>query len=194
VAPIVNRPVATIAEPMMRVQNTEYALGNLIADAQRAAARSDIAVMNSGGIRTGLAQGVATYGSLFEIMPFDNTLHRVTASGRAVRAYLEQLLDEQGRPDAHVSGARLTYDPARPAGQRILAVTVGGAPLRDDRTYTLVMNNFMATGRDGLALAAAAAKSEPLDLRVLDAVIDHLQAQRGPVRAPAVDRFVRVGR
>ena len=123
--------------------------GALIADSQRAATRADIAVMNNGGIRADLRAGPVNYGSLFEILPFDNVLYRVTAPGAAVRAYLERLV-EKGAPDMHASGVRVTYDLGRPAGQRITAAEVGGAPLRDDRTYTVAMNSFMATGDYGL--------------------------------------------
>ena len=193
VAPVVNRPVATIAEPLLRVPHSEYALGNLVADSQREVARGDIAVMNNGGIRADLRAGPANYGSLFEILPFDNALYRVTASGAAVRAYFERLL-ESGAPDAHVSGVRVAYDPARPVGQRITAISVGDAPLRDDRTYTVVMNSFMATGEEGRPLTDRAASSAPAGMVDLDALVAYLRAHPGPVRPPAVGRFVRAGR
>jgi 2',3'-cyclic-nucleotide 2'-phosphodiesterase (5'-nucleotidase family) len=73
VASLVNRHVATIPVTLTR-QGNQYPLGNLIADAQRWAAKGDVAIMNNGGIRTELRAGEATYGSLFEIQPFGNTL------------------------------------------------------------------------------------------------------------------------
>ena len=73
VAAEMSRPIAQIAEPLRR-SGRQYALGNLIADAQRAAGKADVAVMNNGGIRADLQAGQATYGSLFEIQPFGNTL------------------------------------------------------------------------------------------------------------------------
>ena len=73
VASIVARPIATVSEDMPR-RGDQYALGNLIADAQRAAAHADVAIMNNGGIRADLHAGPASYGSLFEIQPFGNLL------------------------------------------------------------------------------------------------------------------------
>jgi 2',3'-cyclic-nucleotide 2'-phosphodiesterase (5'-nucleotidase family) len=49
-----SRRVAELAEGLPREPDEQYALGNLIADAQRWAARADVAIMNNGGIRRGL--------------------------------------------------------------------------------------------------------------------------------------------
>jgi 2',3'-cyclic-nucleotide 2'-phosphodiesterase/3'-nucleotidase len=51
VGPQIHRVIAELADPLHK-SSAEYALGRLIADAQRAATGSQIAVMNNGGIRT----------------------------------------------------------------------------------------------------------------------------------------------
>jgi 5'-nucleotidase len=183
VAAEMSRPVAQIAEPLRR-SGRQYALGNLIADAQRAAGKADVAVMNNGGIRADLQAGQATYGSLFEIQPFGNTLYRLTVRGRDLRAYLERLV---GRDDlnAHVSGVNIVYLPAKPPGSRISTVTMAdGKPLRDDATYTLVISNFLLGGGDGLGLAGEAIKTEPLGIPDIDALVSYVRAQRQPLRMP----------
>ena len=183
VAAEMSRPVAQIAEPLRR-SGRQYALGNLIADAQRAAGRADVAVMNNGGIRADLQAGQATYGSLFEIQPFGNTLYRLTVRGRDLRAYLERLV---GRDDlnAHVSGVSLVYLPAKPPGSRISTVTMAdGRPLRDDATYTMVLSNFLVGGGDGLGLAGAAIKTEPLGIPDIDALVNYVRTQPQPLRVP----------
>jgi 2',3'-cyclic-nucleotide 2'-phosphodiesterase (5'-nucleotidase family) len=183
VAAEMSRPVAQIAEPLRR-SGRQYALGNLVADAQRAAGKADVAVMNNGGIRADLQAGQATYGNLFEIQPFGNTLYRLTVRGRDLRAYLERLV---GRDDlnAHVSGVSVVYLPAKPPGSRISTVTMAdGKPLRDDATYTLVLSNFLLGGGDGLGVAGGAIRTEPLGIVDIDALVSYVRAQRQPVRAP----------
>src|SRR2546423_12616702 len=96
VASLVNRQVANIPATLAR-QGSQYPLGNLIADAQRWAAKGDVAIMNNGGIRTDLRAGEATYGSLFEIQPFGNVLYALTMSGAQLRGLLEAML---GKPPA----------------------------------------------------------------------------------------------
>ncbi len=179
---IVERPIATVAETMRR-GGPQYALGNLIADAQRAATRADIAVMNNGGIRTDLWAGPATYGSLFEIAPFGNLLLRITASGDAIRRYFENAVSGRN-VFIHISGATIRFDPSKPAGSRLVDVEIGGARLDPARTYTIAMSDFMATGGDGLALGGSDARTEALGIVDLDALIAYVQSRPGGVVRP----------
>src|SRR5829696_2997257 len=155
VAPIVNRPIAKIAEELEE-KGPQYPLGNLIADAMRAEGQGDVAVMNNGGIRTGLHAGTATYGELFEIQPFGNLLYRVTVSGAALRAYLERLVARQ-ESRVHVSGLTMTYDSTAAAGARLGTVTLAnGAPLDTSAQYRVILNDFMALGGEGLGFTSGA--------------------------------------
>jgi 2',3'-cyclic-nucleotide 2'-phosphodiesterase (5'-nucleotidase family) len=191
VAPIVARPIATVAGNMPR-RGDQYALGNLIADAQRAAAHADIGVMNNGGIRTELHAGPVSYGALFEVQPFGNMLVRLTVNGRDLRRYLESFV-ARGAPRVHVSGVVVHYDPARRAGSRIISADVGGVPLDDAREYTVAFTDFMATGGEGLGLAKSAAKQEALGIIDLDALITFMQSQPGGVVRPdAAPRLIPV--
>jgi len=189
VAGLVSQEVAMIAEPMPR-DGEQYALGNLIADAQRRVGRADAAVVNNGGIRTGLKAGSVTYGELYEIQPFANTLHRLTVRGRDLRAYIERLLD-RGEPNYHFAGIGVAYNPIKPRGQRLRSLIQGnGTPIDPAKSYTIVMNDFLATGGEGLELARKASRDEILDVNDLDALSAYLRALPQPVRAPAVNRLV----
>jgi 2',3'-cyclic-nucleotide 2'-phosphodiesterase (5'-nucleotidase family) len=188
VADLVARPIATLAETMDG-RGSQHALGNFIADAQRMAARADVAVMNNGGIRASLRAGPVTYGSLFEVQPFANTLVRVTVRGLDLREYFERIVSRDS-VRAHVSGALVRYDPARAPGARVVSATVGGAPLDDGRTYTVAYNDFMASGGDNLSLAAVATVTEPVDVVDLDALIAFARAQPGGVIKPDATRRI----
>jgi 5'-nucleotidase len=183
------RVVATIAEAMPKGPGDQYAVGNLIADAQRAATRADVAIMNNGGIRTGLRAGPATFGALFELQPFGNTLYVLTVRGRDLRAQLEWMV-RGAAPPWHVSGLAVTYDPARPVGRRVLSATLAdGTPLDDDRSYTVACNDFLVPGGEGFALAQHAAAVTPTDIVDLDALVRYLGSRPQPVRAPGEVRL-----
>ncbi len=182
VAALVSQPIAKLAATMER-RGTQYALGNFIADAQRVAAKADVAVMNNGGIRAELRAGDVTYGSLFEIQPFANTLVKVTLRGKDLRAYLEALVGKDELRE-HVSGVIVRFDKSKPSGSRIVSVTVGGAPLDDARSYTLAYTDFMATGAEGLKNAAVALSQVSADMVDLDALIAFARSQPGGVIAP----------
>lgn len=57
------------------------ALLNLATDAYRARTGTQIALANPGGIRTSLPAGPITYGKVFEILPFENTIVTMKISG-----------------------------------------------------------------------------------------------------------------
>lgn len=191
VAPLVNRPVASIATDLLR-SGTEYPLGNLIADAMRVEGKGDVAVMNNGGIRANLRAGPATYGSLFEIQPFGNVLYRLTVTGSALQDYLEKLVAK--RLNVHVSGVTITYDSTAAPGSRIISAKLAnGASIRPDGRYTVILNDFLATGGDGLGLETGALKNEILPIVDLDAFIAYLKSLPQPVRAPAGRRLIAAG-
>jgi 2',3'-cyclic-nucleotide 2'-phosphodiesterase (5'-nucleotidase family) len=187
VAPLVDQHVATIPTTLPR-QGSQYALGNLIADSQRWAAKGDVAIMNNGGIRTELRAGEATYGSLFEIQPFGNALYSLTMTGAQLRGLVEAMVARS--VNDHVSGMTIRYDPAKPTGSRVVSVTMGdGTPLSDARMYNVIVNDFIATGGEGYNASGRATASKPLNIVDLDALIDYLRSLPSPITAPAEVRI-----
>lgn len=120
----------------------ECNIGSWIADAMRSAAGTDIAFMNTEGIRRSLGAGPIRVRDIWEISPFENTLVTFTVTGVQVAG----MLLRQGRKDIHqfcqVGGLRYRYDRSLP-DPRGLTVTVNGAPLDSARAYTVVTNSFI---------------------------------------------------
>jgi 5'-nucleotidase len=187
VANFVNRKVADVAVSLDR-ERMQYPLGNLIADAQRWAGDGDVAIMNNGGIRANLRAGTATYGSLFEIQPFGNTLYRMRMTGVQLRDYLERVVSRDEVRD-HVSGVTIGYNPDLPAGRRIVSLTFPeGHTLAEAGTYNVIVNDFMATGGEGMG-PPQGAESTPLGIVDLDALVSYLKSLPSPIRAPADARI-----
>ncbi len=140
------------------VRAREAAIGDVIADAMRAAARADAAVMNGGGIRGGKLYPPGTRISRRDVLaelPFGNRLVTVEIIGRELKAAIEnglsQLPNAAGR-FPQISGLTVEADVSRPAGSRITAIKVGDAPLDESRTYRVATNDFMARGGDGYTM------------------------------------------
>jgi 5'-nucleotidase len=167
----------------------ESALGNLIADVQLAATRApdrggaQIALMNNTGIRADLApaaDGAVTFGQIYAVQPFANTLVTKGFTGKQLRALLEQQFDGQSFDQAFSpsAGFAFAFDLSRPLGSRVFDVTLNGAAIDDARTYRVTMNSFLAGGgdsfttfRDGTQVVNGAAD--------LDAFEDWLRANPG---------------
>lgn len=138
-----------------------------IADAQYFVARdaakgaSDFALMNAGGARTELvpaADGTVTYNQIFTMQPFANNVVTLDLTGADVLALLEQQFDSGlnsvTRPNLLMpsGNVRFAYDRSRPAGKRMVSVTIDGKPLDPRRTYHVTVNNFMASGGDNFTV------------------------------------------
>lgn len=182
-------PVATLAEPLPK-SGPEYGLGRLIADAQREATGAQVAIMNNGGIRTGLPAGVVTFGDLFKLQPFQNALLDLRLRGSVLLSALDHAAGEES-PGAHLSGVRVVYDPAAPAGSRVLSATLtSGERVVEDGVYTVTVNDFMAAGGSGFSMLREAETAEPTGIVDLDALVDHLRALPQPVHAPPDARWI----
>lgn len=142
------------SSPLVRTQ--ESPLGNLAADALRDYCDADIAIQNGGGIRAGLTAGDVTVGDIFAMLPFDNKVTLVEVTGQTVWDALENGVS--GYPETYgqfpqVSGIHYTFDGSKPAGERIVSVTLpDGTPLDMDGWYTLACNDFMCGGGDGYTM------------------------------------------
>ena len=179
------------------VRTREAAIGNLIADAMRASAKADVALMNGGGIRGGKVYPSGsdiTRRNVLAELPFGNRLVTLNLTGRDLRSAIEnglaQLPDAGGR-FPHVSGLRVEADLKRKPGARIVAIRVGLAQLVDTRVYRVATNDFVARGGDNYAVFQAATPLLPPDDSPLLAneVMVHIRSL-GTVRTGVEGRVV----
>ena len=133
------------------VRTQESELGNLAADALRWRTGADIAVINGGGLRADLPAGNVTRGDIMSIFPFGNTVQKAEIRGAAIREMLEHSVF--GYPATFggffdVSGATFVFDPSQPVGHRVSEIFIGGAPLEDNKIYTITATDFQFSGGD----------------------------------------------
>lgn len=151
-------PVGETREPLDARSSTlrtgESNIGSLVADVMRARMRSDAAVMNGGGIRTNrvIPAGRLTKRDIHALLPFLNVLVKIEVTGATLLAALERSVSAYPQETGgflQVSGLTVAFDPSRPAGERIVRLAVGGAPLDPNRRYTVATNSYLAAGGDG---------------------------------------------
>ena len=139
------------------VRRNESELGNLTADAYRWATKSDIAVINGGGIREDLPKGDVKKRDIIAILPFGNTLRVAEIKGATIRAMLEHSVEYYPATFGgflNVSGMTFSYDPSQPAKQRVEEISIGGEPLDEDKIYTIAVVDFLTAGGDDYTMLA----------------------------------------
>jgi 5'-nucleotidase len=206
VAPVANRVIGIVAGDITRIQNGngESALGDVIADAQRAALETDFAFMNAGGLRADLRSvpsrslplppGTVTYADLFAIHPFGNRLIEMELTGEQVYALLEQQFPPHQRLARmlQISGLEYTWDASpQAAGHRIVEVRAGGRPIDRSKRYTVAVNSFLAGGGEKFTVLTNGTdiREGPIDV---DALIAYIASLKQPVTAPTTGaRIVR---
>lgn len=137
-------------------------LGNVITDAYLLATGADIAFENAGGIRASIAAGTVTYGDVINVSPYGNYVVTKKLTGAQIKKMLESSLtiqkncivaNDSGEWDAwpndsgsylQVGGITVRFDPAQPAGERVLSVQKDGQELDDTKEYTVAVNNYLA--------------------------------------------------
>lgn len=156
----------------------ESLVGNVTTDAMRDEYGTDFAITNSGGLRANLTCPTIdsptdfcppftppnypiTQGQVLTVLPFGNVVATLTVDGAELKAFLERGVSAMpgisGR-FAQVSGLCFTYDIAAAAGSRVTGAvhqaadgscTGPAVDLTPGTSYTLAINDFMATGGDG---------------------------------------------
>jgi 2',3'-cyclic-nucleotide 2'-phosphodiesterase (5'-nucleotidase family) len=145
---------------------------NLVTDAFRTRTGTQIALANTGGIRISLPGGPITYGKIFEILPFENTMVTMKITGDQLKRSLAVRLTA-------VSGIRVAYDLRQPNGAQLVSVTLNdGSPILDNAIYTVTINDFMQAGGDDYTEFANGTDVKDSGIRLRDVVSDYVTAKK----------------
>ena len=199
VQPKAERAVGRIVGPFTRTSRADSSAGRLIADAQLAATRAEgaqFAFMNPGGIRANLECAsppcTVTFGDVFTVQPFGNSLVVMTVTGEQLKTLLEsQLRGTTGEPKFLQPSGEFTYtwQSDAPPGERVRDMRLNGEPVEPAKSYRVTVNSFLAEGGDGFAnlVDGADRKGGGQDL---DALIAYLGAgERAPEPTPRITRL-----
>ena len=204
-APIANRRAGSITETLSRVPNDagESVLGDVIADAQLAATRTEtkgaavIAFTNPGGVRTDIAKkedGAVTYADVFASQPFRNQLVTLTLTGAQIKNMLEQQWLDPNRPRIlQVSkGFNYTWDNAKPYGDHVVAdrMSLNGQRVDPATRYRVTVNNYLAVGGDGFTVLKQGTAPQ-FGIYDVDALDGYFQAN-SPIAPASADRITRL--
>lgn len=123
----------------------EFLVGNFFADAllhigKKVDPETLIAVATKDGLRTELKQGPITVGSIFELMPFENTITVLELKGKDIIELCEFIASKGGQP---IAGFTMQIKDGKP-----LNIIIAGKALDPNKTYKLATYDYLANGGD----------------------------------------------
>lgn len=170
----------------LRKRPFESNIGNLVCDAMRKAAASEIAIQNNGGLRTTIPAGKITLEQVYTLLPFDNNLMTMDLTGAQIVDILEYNAKTEGM--LQVSGLKVVYDLAAQEGSRVKELAIGGKPVDRSRAYRVTTNDFLAAGGDRFGMFREG-KNAVIGDDIREAVLKYLK-KNSPVSPRIEGRIV----
>jgi len=175
IAPIANRVIGSITANITRTPNGagESALGDVIADGQLDATNDPgfgdavVAFMNPGGIRADLTyasspagegDGNVTYGEMFTVQPFGNSMVTMTLTGAQIERLLEEQFANCTLATARIlqvsAGFTYTWKASGPVCDKVDPATImlNGVAIVPTTSYRVTVNSFLADGGDSFPI------------------------------------------
>lgn len=144
-------------------QVEECTLGDLMADAIISyRPEAAFSIINAGGIRASIDVGPITRGEVLTSFPFGNAIVELTLSGQQVWEVLEGIVSDVNQANGRAvtsflqvsRGLRIVYEPTGVVGNRLVNVTVAGAPLDLAGSYQVATLDYLAGGGDNFFVAS----------------------------------------
>ncbi|UXH46041.1 5'-nucleotidase C-terminal domain-containing protein [Rossellomorea vietnamensis] len=149
-----SRPLYTLDWPLWHDVMEENPMANLIADGLQDMLKCDFGLINSGIVNAGAFQDIS-HKKLIEICPSPLNPTSFEILGKYIRKAIKDSLDAQvcladGRGPGfrgkfvgrlHVSGAEIIHE-----GRRISEILIAGAPLEDEKWYSVASSDYLQRG------------------------------------------------
>lgn len=153
----------------------ESPLMNFAADALLAMAREetgehvDIAITNKGGLRSNISAGAITFGDIYNVFPFENTLALVTLTGEQLMQLCREIASVGGEA---ISGMRLVIT----SRGELVAATVDGEPVDAARNYRVATSDYLSQGNDKMsALALGTERDIKSNITIRDLMVQYIK-------------------
>ncbi len=183
-----DQPIGTIGAQLERYDVVETTLDNFLSDAVRAGTGAEIGLSNGFRFGAPLPAGAVREKHLWDFYPIVTNLKVGKVTGRQLRAFWEQELENVFSPNPEKrfggwlprpSGMTVRFRAAAPKGERVQAIEVNGEPLDPDRLYTVAACEREGDTPDMLCRMPGAQETKVLSIDAHEAVRRYLAANPG---------------
>lgn len=134
---------------------TRHQIGEMVAGIFREHYGTDMALVQSGGIRADLTDGDITLRDIYSILPYENRIIPVRLPGRSIRRLIEKAVNDGA--DAALAGVEVT------SSDEGLIIYVNGVHLDNSRDYTIALSEYVTSGGGGFDVISESSYMMPLD-------------------------------
>lgn len=126
-----DRPLFTSQVTLASPEAGPNPMGEFVAEAMRAETGADVALLDRGGVQSGITLGTGTLADVCRIHPWRNRVLVVAVTGG-------QLREAVALPDILLAGCTF-----RRNGSTVVDLTVRGRPVAADRTYAVAVGDYL---------------------------------------------------
>ena len=198
--PRLDKIIGETKATLMRYNVVETSLDDMLSDALREAAGTEIGLSNGFRFSPPTPPGPIREADLWDWYPITTRLRVGKVTGRQLRAFWEREAEHVFATDPsklfggwlpRPSGMSVRFAAHAPEGHRVREIRVGGELLEDDREYTLVACEREGDEPDKLCRIPHVKEPRVLGLDAHEAVRSYL-AKHSPLPAPEGGRVVAV--
>lgn len=176
-----------------KTRETETALGDIVADSQLWYMRKmgfdiDFAFQNGGGIRATLGSGEIKKKTVYEVLPFDNSICVVSLKGSDVIALFDQTPATIGHGAMPQVSKGVSFTINAAAG-KVEDLLVGNQPVDPKKTYKIALNSYLAAGGDGYKVFKQRTEFYDSSMMQRDAFIDYVVHKGGKITPDVYGRI-----
>lgn len=180
-----------------KVRIEETGIGDIIADAMKWSTgylKVDFAILNGGNIRTEIPKGPISKKTIYEVLPFDNTMVVLTMKGSDIKALFDYIATiPQTKGGFPQVSAELQFTINYKSG-KCEDILLNNNPISDDKFYKIVTNSYLAEGGDGYKIFGKAIDKYDTSIFTKDALIDYINYLGGKIKPEKNGRIKIIGK
>ena len=171
-------PVLGLSRVAMSARRPESLLGNWAADVMVEGCTAtglepaDMGLINVGGLRNNMPEGIVRSGDIMLISPFENRLVVLEMKGRDLLKLMRNIAAVKG--EGVSSSVRMEIS----ADGELLACTIGGKEIDRHRTYTVATIDYLAEGNDKMYALKKAKRRHEIGILARDAMMEYVVKHR----------------
>lgn len=171
-------PVLGLSRVPMTAGRPESTLSNWAADVlvegstATGLETADMGLVNMGGLRNNMPEGIVRRGDVMLISPFENRLVVLEMKGKDVKELMDNIASVGG--EGVSSSVRLVITKDR----KVAHVTIGGKEIEDGKVYRIATLDYLAEGNDHMTALKKAIKRHSLGMLIRDVMSESIIKNR----------------